>query len=157
MKKKKKKQVELSHVTTVSCSWSSMRAFLCNELDITEDDFRCYHEIIGGQPKNLWNLWHYCFATSNIRNEGDYKKEDVPQALKSIDGIKEKLNNYKIIWMARVIRESSKSNHIDVEKEAKWIDDLYKPIVKLAGELYAHVILYDYHDSTYDDDYDDCE
>ena len=37
--------------------WDDIQKFICNELKIKEDDFRDYHNVVGGDYKDIWHVW----------------------------------------------------------------------------------------------------
>ncbi len=43
--------------------WDDIKKEICFEMDIDEKYFRNYHEIIGGEYKDLWHEWLYYFDT----------------------------------------------------------------------------------------------
>jgi len=37
--------------------WDDVQQFICDELNITNEQFRDYHEVIGGSYKDWWHVW----------------------------------------------------------------------------------------------------
>lgn len=48
--------------------WDDIEQFFCDQLKIKPSQFRDYHEVIGGEHKDLWHVWS-TLNCSDIRND----------------------------------------------------------------------------------------
>lgn len=37
--------------------WTDIREYLCEQLNISVNQFMSYHDVVGGESKNLWHVW----------------------------------------------------------------------------------------------------
>ena len=46
------------HAQTLSYyDWDDIQQFLCNQMGIGIEQFRDYHEVVGGEYKDFWHVW----------------------------------------------------------------------------------------------------
>ena len=48
--------------------WSDIQQEICKEMGIKSKDFRKYHDVIGGDYKNLWHEWMNYFSSHVYNN-----------------------------------------------------------------------------------------
>ena len=96
--------------------WDDVERFICDELDIVPAQFRDYHNVVGGDYKDLWHVWltmHY----EDIKN-GSY----ADLHLDDIDYL-----------MKRIVKEFG-----------DWVECLRPILIKLRAEIGESAMIY-YH------------
>lgn len=48
--------------------WDDVEAFICEKLYISQNKFRDYHEVVGGDYKDWWHVW-ITLVFENVRND----------------------------------------------------------------------------------------
>lgn len=61
--------------------WSDIQKEICNEMGIEEKYFRDYHQLIGGDYKDLWHAWMEYFESEV--NNGAVVFNDVGESIES--------------------------------------------------------------------------
>lgn len=54
--------------TLVVYDWKEIQALICDEMQIPVDKFRDYHEIVGGEYKDLWHVALEFIVPDNMTN-----------------------------------------------------------------------------------------
>ncbi len=73
--------------TIIYFEWSDIKKAICKEMNIREDHFRCYHQVIGGEYKDLWHEWMDYFDTVE---KDTIKRNDLGESMHAkLDWIKE--------------------------------------------------------------------
>lgn len=76
--------MKIKEQTLIYHNWSDIQTAICEEMGIDEKYFRDYHEIVGGEYKDLWHIWLHYFESEvtngNIMSNDlgempEYKKE----------------------------------------------------------------------------------
>lgn len=96
--------------------WDDIERFICNELNIVPAQFHDYHEVVGGDYKDLWHVWstiHY----DDIKN-----------------GMHTKLYLDDIDFLMKRI----------IKKFGDWVECLRPILVKLRAEIGESAMIY-YH------------
>ena len=64
--------------------WDDVERFICDELDIVPAQFCVYHEVVGGDYKDLWHVWS---TIHDVLNNGMCTKlhlDDIDHLMKRI-------------------------------------------------------------------------
>lgn len=95
--------------------WDDIERFICNELNIVPAQFCVYHEVVGGDYKDLWHVWS---TINDVLNNGmctELRLDDIDYLMK------------------RIIKEFG-----------DWVECLRPILVKLRAEIGESAMIY-YH------------
>lgn len=120
--------------------WDDIQAFLCEELGITENQFRSYKDVVGGERyKDIWHIWI------------DLNHEDVENDsfkyffIESEQELRDRLEDIRVEWAQNKADCESNTNGAEIskelEEESKWITNLHNAFFKLSiilRESYVH-------------------
>ena len=95
--------------------WDDVERFICDELNIVPAQFCVYHEVVGGDYKDLWHVWS---TINDVLNNGMYTE----LRLDDIDDL-----------MKRIVKEFG-----------DWVECLRPILVKLRAEIGTSAMIY-YH------------
>ena len=95
--------------------WDDVERFICDELDIVPAQFCVYHEVVGGDYKDLWHVWS---TIHDVLNNGMCTKLH----LNDIDYL-----------MKRIVKEFG-----------DWVECLRPILIKLRAEIGESSMIY-YH------------
>ena len=94
--------------------WDDVERFICDELNIFNDQFYEYHHVVGGDHKDLWKVW----STINRENLKDGVYSEL--YLGDIDHL-----------MTRIVKEYG-----------DWVECLRPILIKLRAEIGESVMIY---------------
>lgn len=61
--------------------WNDIQEAICKEMNIKKNEFRDYHDVIGGYYKDLWHEWLYFFCNDQVSNDviifKDINRDDI--------------------------------------------------------------------------------
>lgn len=69
-------------------NWDDIKLEICKEMDISENYFRDYHKLIGGEYKDLWHAWLDLFDPEVSNEAINFVDCEEDMDLK-IEGVKE--------------------------------------------------------------------
>ena len=95
--------------------WDDVERFICDELNIVPAQFCVYHEVVGGDYKDLWHVWS---TIHDVLNNGMCTKLN----LDDIDYL-----------MKRIVKEFG-----------GWVECLRPILIKLRAEIGESAMIY-YH------------
>ncbi len=95
--------------------WADIRKAICSEMKINEKHFENYHNIVGGEYKNLWKEWLYYFESDITR--GSIKTNDLGEVIES-----------KLRWIK--------------EDDKEWLEPFVKAVYKVWNDNKIKYIQY---------------